>query len=356
MRYNFEYERRVRAGFVGCGGHAFRNVYPALRYAPVDLVAVCDHDLDRARIYAREFGAQRAYGSSAEMLEREQLDAVFIVTNYDEQGRPRYPVLACAAMEAGAHAWIEKPPASRVAEIEQMMATAQRTGKFVQVGFKKVFFPAIVKAQAITAQPDFGPISSIYARYPQSLPAAERRGDPRAMLGFLDHLFHPASIIHFIMGPVSELLYAREPRSGASATTLRFRDGGIGTLQLVAGQSGTSPLERLEVVGHGANVVVDNGAKLTYYRRGGRGPGGYGRQPDYIGADAEAPLFWEPEFSLGQLYNKGLFLLGYAQEIQAFCDSVLTGTPPAKAGLADALALMRWYEAYSQPAGRWITL
>lgn len=27
LRYNFEYARRIRAGFIGCGGHAFRNVY-----------------------------------------------------------------------------------------------------------------------------------------------------------------------------------------------------------------------------------------------------------------------------------------------------------------------------------------
>jgi len=57
----------VRGGcgpaFVGCGGHAFRNVYPALRYAPVDLVAVCDYDLERAKVYAREFGAAHAYAS-----------------------------------------------------------------------------------------------------------------------------------------------------------------------------------------------------------------------------------------------------------------------------------------------------
>ena len=29
---SFEHDRRLRAGFVGCGDHSFRNVYPALRY------------------------------------------------------------------------------------------------------------------------------------------------------------------------------------------------------------------------------------------------------------------------------------------------------------------------------------
>ena len=31
---SFEHDRRLRAGFVGCGDHSFRNVYPALRYLP----------------------------------------------------------------------------------------------------------------------------------------------------------------------------------------------------------------------------------------------------------------------------------------------------------------------------------
>jgi hypothetical protein len=85
-------------------------------------------------------------------------------------------------------------------------------------------------------------------------------------------------------------------------------------------------------------------------------PGGYGHQPNFIGPDEGAPVVWEPEFSLGQLYDKGLFLLGYAPEVLAFCESVLSNGPPAQAGQGDSLALLRWYEAHAQPAGQWITL
>src|SRR4051812_40002544 len=59
VTYGFEHERRLRAGFVGCGGPSFRNVYPVLRYLPVDLVAVCDLDANRAKAYAERFGAER---------------------------------------------------------------------------------------------------------------------------------------------------------------------------------------------------------------------------------------------------------------------------------------------------------
>ncbi len=357
VTYSFEYERRLRVGAIGCGGHAWRNVYPTFQYAPVELVAVADPVVERAEAYARQFGAVASYRDHRQMLEREQLDAVFIVTNYDEHGRPRYPQLAIDALRAGACAWIEKPPAATVDEVERMLAVEQETGRFVQVGYKKMFFPAIAKAKEIISRRDeFGEPAQLFVRYPQALPPPDQRADDRRMVSFLDHFFHPASIVHRLMGPVVAISYAWEPRNGSSLSTLLFRNGAIGILQLAADQAGTSPLERVEVIGQGANVVVENGVKLIYYRRGGRGPGGYGRAASYIGDDAGAPIVWEPEFSLGQLYNKNLFTLGYAPEVIFFCQCVLTGRRPAFANLDDTLAMMRWYEAYRRPANQLIEI
>ena len=91
---NHEFDEKLRAGFIGCGGHAFRNVYPVFQYAPVDLIAVCDVIRAKAEEFRRTFGAQQAYSDHCEMIEKEDLDAVFVVTNYDEHGRARYPQLA----------------------------------------------------------------------------------------------------------------------------------------------------------------------------------------------------------------------------------------------------------------------
>jgi predicted dehydrogenase len=352
VAYSFEYPRRIRAAFVGCGVHSWRNVYPAFQYAPIDLVAVADPKRDRAEAYARQFGAPAHYDDHREMLERERPDAIFVVTNYDDRGHPRYPQIAVDALHAGAHAWIEKPPAANLEEIQMMLAAERETGKFVQVGYKKMFFPAVAKVKEIISRGDeFGEPAQIYVRYPQTLPPLEQRDDAFRMRSFLDHFFHPASIVHRLMGPVTRVSYIREPHNGGSVSTLTFRSGALGIMHLAAGQAGTSPLERLEVVGHGANVVVENGARLLYYRKGSRGPGGYGRAASFIGADEGAPIIWEPEFSLGQLYNKNLFTLGYAPEVAYFAACVLDGTRPAYANLDDTLAMMRWYEVYRRPAG-----
>ena len=357
ITYNFEYDRKVRVGFIGCGGHAYRNIFPTFQYAPVDLIAVCDLQPERAAAFARQFGARRVYTDHREMLAREQLDAVFVVAGYDERHRPRYPQLAMEAMHAGTHVWIEKPPAASLAEVEAMRAVSRATGRFVSVGYKKMFFPAIAKAREISQRPEFGQPTSLALRYPQELPPPEARSDDRAMQGFLDHFFHPASIVQTIMGPVTTVSYQREPRTGGSVSTMTFASGAVATMHLAGSHSWSGPLERLEIVGEGAFVVVENGVNLRYYRPGARrGQGGYGRAASYIGADEASPVVWEPEFSLGQLYNKNLFLLGYVSEVLYFCECVLDNRPPQIANLDDTLAMMRWYECYRQPAGHCIAI
>jgi len=344
VRYNFEYERKVRVAFIGAGGHSFRNVYPTFQYAPVDLVAVCDLDERRATAFARQFGALASYTDHREMLTREKPDAVFIVTTYDEEGRPQATRLALDALEAGCHVWMEKPTAASVAEVERLIETSTRAGKYVMTGLKKTFFPSIVRAKEIIDSEEFGRPATMTIRYPQSMPPLEERGDLRNVRGLLDHIYHPGSIINLLMGKVARFSYQWEPISGGSVTTLVFTSGAVGTLHMPGGGSGTSPLERIEVASERANIVVDNGVTVTYYRPATRPA--YGRSASYLVDNDVAPLRWEPEFSLGQLYNKNIFYLGYVQEVLHFCDSVLMGTPPSKGTLEQSLEIAKMFEAY----------
>lgn len=342
--YNFEYERRVRACFIGAGGHAYRNIYPAFRYAPVELAAVCDLDGARAAAVGKLFGAGKSYEDHKVMLAEERPEAVFIVTGYTPEGAMQSTPLALDAMDAGAHVWMEKPTAATSAAVRALIAKSAQTGRFVMTGLKKVFFPTIAKAKEIISSPSFGAPSSIYVRYPQHLPPFAARTDKLKMLSFLDHIYHPAAILYYLMGPIERLSYEWEPSCGASVAAIRFKSGAVGTLHLAAGQSGSSPLERLEVVGRGANLVVENGVKLTYYRRAKYAE--YGRSPSFIQDEDAAPIVWQPEFSLGNLSNSNLFTLGYAQEVRAFCESVLTGAPPVRGALKDSLEIMKLFDAY----------
>jgi len=348
IKYQFEFERKVRAAFIGCGSHSFRNVYPTFQYCPIDLVAVCDLNGDRAKAFARMYGAERSYTDYHEMLEKEDLEAIFTVTNYDENGRPRVGI-ARDALDAGCHVWMEKPPASSAAEIEDLIEVARKRNTFALVAFKKAFFPAVEKAKEIIGSEEFGGATSGYFRYPQYVPSREemdaglKRRSP--LVGFLDHLVHPFSAMNYLLGGFERLYYRREPNGGACAVV--SHEGGIvSTLHFTSGASVQAPLERYEIVGRGANLVVDNGMRLIYYRPDKHLSGGYGRETAFQGPVDSAPVIWEPEFSLGQLYNKGLFLLGYWGEVNYFLECVLNNTPPDRCGLDDALMVMKGYDAF----------
>lgn len=357
-------EPEIRAGFIGCGSHSFRNIYPTFQFAPVNLVATCDLSLDKAKAFAAKFGARNAYADYHEMLEREELDAVFVVVGYDGKGRPLYPRIAIDCLDAGCHVWMEKPPAAACAEIDAMRQAAERSGRTAMVGLKKMFFPANEKAKELASRPDFGRTSVVLLQYPQYVPTrdelARYLGGERVngAVGFLDHLCHPAALMVFLLGMPASLYYERSD-TGAGAATFRFPSGAVATLAFTHGSSRNGGMERTTIVSDsGRHIVVENNLRVSYRRSPPYEAGtGYGSAPSfYTGTPEQVTAAWEPEFSLGQLYNKGLFLLGYYGEVNEFARSILERRPPAKGTLEQAWQVTRIFEAFAGGPGRAVPL
>jgi myo-inositol 2-dehydrogenase / D-chiro-inositol 1-dehydrogenase len=121
----------LRAGMIG-GGWITRVHAPAIDAAEgVELVAVCDLDLDRAEAIAGPRGG-RAYTSWEEMYERERLDVVWVCT---PPLHHRAPTLA--ALDAGIHVYLEKPIARMVEDAEAIVAAAAAaSGTVCAVGYQ----------------------------------------------------------------------------------------------------------------------------------------------------------------------------------------------------------------------------
>jgi predicted dehydrogenase len=345
---------RAKVGFIGCGSHAFRNVYPAFQFTPIELVATCDLEREKAQAFARQFGAKESYADHREMLSRADIEAVFIVTGYDANGRVLYPDLAVDCLKAGKHVWIEKPPAASCADIERMRDTARKADRHVMVGFKKMFAMANEHAKRLIQDPSFGEPSLFLLQYPQYIPkpeefAAYAEGERNlAVMSFLDHICHPMSLLLMLAGRPRTLSFERA-KTGAGVLTFTFASGAVASLALTWGRGFQSGFEQTTIVGQrGHHVVVENNTRVTFRKDSPVPTGeGYGTQPSmFHGAPGEATTIWEPEFSLGQLYNKALFLLGYWGEINEFATAVLEKRAPAKATLDDAFAVTRVFELF----------
>jgi predicted dehydrogenase len=95
----------VRIGMVGAGAVAARHVRTLLAMDGVELAAVADPALERAKELAAEAGAS-AYPNHMELLAAERLDAVYICVPPFAHGDPELAVI-----DAGLPMFVEKPVA-----------------------------------------------------------------------------------------------------------------------------------------------------------------------------------------------------------------------------------------------------
>ena len=347
VRYGFEHERRLRAGFIGCGGHSFRNVYPVLRYLPIDLVAVCDLDGDRAKAYASIFGAERSYTDHQTLL-GEGLDCVFVVT-----GVSSYTDLAVDCLSAGVATWVEKPPVASLDDVARIRAVQGPTQ--YAVGLKKAFAPANQKLHELSQRDDFGAVRSLSLRYAQAIPTIDDlRAKTPASDWFLDHLCHPLAVLRLLGGEASTLYYERSA-NGSGVAVFTMRSGAVASLHLPWGFSMRAIQERTEVNGDLASAWAENNTRVTFAPNPSFRELHYGRDERHT-TDVHGMTVWEPEFSLGQLYNTGAFVLGYYGELAHFCDAVLNASAIEIGGLDWAEEGIRIFDAFADGPGTVIAL
>ncbi|WP_226782389.1 Gfo/Idh/MocA family protein [Oceaniglobus trochenteri] len=116
--------RQVKIGAVGCGVVASAYYFPFLMDHPeADLVAVCDLDEQRVKDCQRLFGAREGYTDYFEMLEKADIEAVWILT-----GPGTHKLFSIAAAKAGKHILLQKPMATTKADADAIQAAVKEAG------------------------------------------------------------------------------------------------------------------------------------------------------------------------------------------------------------------------------------
>jgi predicted dehydrogenase len=119
--------RKLRVGIVGAGGIVRQRHLPGLQALPqVEVVAVCNSRRETAREVAREFHIPDVMDDWAELIDRPDLDIIWI-------GTP--PVLhapiTVSALEAGKHVFCQARMAMNLREGREMLAAAQARPQLV---------------------------------------------------------------------------------------------------------------------------------------------------------------------------------------------------------------------------------
>lgn len=116
--------RKVKVGVVGCGVVATAYYLPCLmKMETVDLVAVCDLYETRTEACMRLFGAKEQYRDYDEMIDKADIEAVFILT-----APGTHVPFTLKAIETGKHILLQKPMATNM-EDARAIAEAVRKAK-----------------------------------------------------------------------------------------------------------------------------------------------------------------------------------------------------------------------------------
>src|SRR5205085_7866867 len=113
---------------------------------------------------AAKFGAKKTFSDYHAMLADPELEAVSIVTMWDQHAAP-----TIAALQAGKHVFLEKPMASTIADCDAIVAAAHAARGSFMVGHICRFNPRYAAAKQAIAEGKIGRIISMYAR--RNLPA-----------------------------------------------------------------------------------------------------------------------------------------------------------------------------------------
>lgn len=246
----------IRVGVVGMGGIGNRHaeIYKADPLS--ELVAVCDVVKDKADAAAQRFGV-KAYYSVQDMLDNEDIDLVGVCTAGVENGSDHYePTMQ--AFEAGKMVLGEKPISNNIEEAREMVATARDKGICYGINLNHRFGPPAALAKEWVDEGRLGTIlfcnMALWIRNPKD--------DPQY---FHIRALHPHSIdvMRYFCGPVKRVqaFFTKAPGRNSWSTisvNFEFESGAVGHLTGSYDMTVIHPMERCEVAGTKARLVLDN--------------------------------------------------------------------------------------------------
>jgi len=132
--------KKVQVAMIGAGDMANRVHYPSLAsFEDVEMVAICDLNVERLRTTADRYGIERRYSSYQKMIEEVAPDAVYAI------GQPHlmYDVWMWC-LEHGLNLYIEKPMGLTIHQARALAYMADRKGCITQVSFQRRACPMVV--------------------------------------------------------------------------------------------------------------------------------------------------------------------------------------------------------------------
>jgi predicted dehydrogenase len=227
------------------------------------LAWLCDASPEAQAEFGQRYPNARVTGDFAEMLADDQLDAVVIATPV-----PTHYALAKQALEAGKHVFVEKPPAMRAVEMDELVTLAADRDLTLMPGHLLLYHPGVLKVKELIDRGELGDVLCVYGNR-VNLGIVRSNENALWSLGV-----HDLSVILYFLDEDPEIATAQGSASihpGVEDVVfcfLRFPSGKIAHMHL----SWLDPhkMRKMTVVGREKMVVFDDmepERKVTVYEK-----------------------------------------------------------------------------------------
>jgi len=250
--------RRVKFAVIGLGWFGEKHCEVLSGIPQVELFSLCTRTESRLQELAKQFNVTHTYTDYNELLANEEIEAVNVVTMWDQHTGP-----ALAALSAGKHVFVEKPMASTLADCEAIANAANATDKCFMVGHICRFNPRYAAAKQEVASGKIGKIVSMYAR--RNIPASVGASVLGKIGPIIGDGVHDTDLMLWYSGAKIETAYAqslsvrglRYPDIGW--TMYRFNTGAIGVCENIWFLPDTTSFqidERMEIIGTEGSIHI----------------------------------------------------------------------------------------------------
>jgi predicted dehydrogenase len=247
-----------RVALIGPGLFAGSTLLPLLESSDARVVAVAGGSGPRALATARRVDGARVV-TPEEAIAADDVDVVVIATRHDS-----HAALAGAALEAGKAVFLEKPLAIDEPGLDRLRPLLEAGGRLV-VDFNRRFAPATRAALARFAGRR-EPLHVGMRVNAGPLPAEHWLRDPAVGGGRLvGEGCHFVDLCRALVGsPVASLAAVGLPEDGFQLT-LRHADDSVSTIAYVSTGTPRMPKERIEVIGAGRAVAIEDFRRVRTY-------------------------------------------------------------------------------------------
>lgn len=251
----------VNIGIIGAGLQAIRRSQALVNYPHDRVVAVSSKNIDHSRSLASRIGCD-VVAEWQEIVRRNDIDAIMVCTTPDSHAE-----ISIQALRHGKHVLCEKPLTRTIAEGEELLQEARKSGKTLKCGFNHRHHPAIAAAKKAFDDGILGKLLFMRSRYGIcGRPGYEQewRANPSIVGGgqLMENGIHSIDLFRWFAGEFSEVTsfcdtkyWKIEPLEDTAFVMFRTADGVVASLHNTLMQ--WKNLFSFEVFGENGYMIVE---------------------------------------------------------------------------------------------------